>query len=158
MLADKCLNDLIVIHGIGVLRKMIVIAQVPAATNHHEVHARHMAFARVSDHICVAPAHIADILFFAYCTQRRNLIAMQRSIFVLLCRRGSVHARDEIFDHLIFLARQEQRCTANILRVFSLSNVANARRGAAAYLVHQARARTVGEDAILAIADAEYLL
>ena len=84
MLTDKGFKHLIVFHRVGVPGEMVVVSEMPAATNHHQIDTGDGTFTCAGNHVGVTPAGVADILLFAHGAQCGDLIAVQRGMLILL--------------------------------------------------------------------------
>jgi hypothetical protein len=73
-------------------------------------------------------------------------------------RRGGIHLPLQIGQHLGGLALQEQGRVLDVLLIVGFGNQSDARAGAALDLMQHARARAIGEHAVLAGAKLEHLL
>jgi hypothetical protein len=92
VLREKSFEHFVCAPFFGVAREEILVAQVVPAADHHEVHARHPGDAGACDDVGVAAGFVRHELFFAYFTQRGDLVARKRGFFVIHPLRSVLHA------------------------------------------------------------------
>ena len=158
MLADESINYLRQFVAARVAREKILVAQMMAAADHHEIHAHDLAFRRARDDVGVARDIAADELLFAHPPQGAHLVAENRRLLVILVFRGGVHARNQAFDRFVVLAAQEQFSASDVIGVVGGVDASHAGRSAASDLVQQAGPRTVFVHAVGAGTQAKDLL
>ena len=158
MLGNEGFNDLRRLHFIGILRKKILVAEVAAAADHHQIDATDAGRDSAGDNVGIAAGFIADILSLAHLAQRADLVSIHRCLFVAQPLRRGSHARIQSFGHRILLAVEKQFGAACVFRIISVADQSHTRRRAAVDLVQQAGPRTMREYAVLAGTQAEHLL
>lgn len=134
-----------------------LVPQVPPAPYHRQVHADLAALHVDRDHVGIAAAPFHGLLV-QHAGQRRQLVAQGGGLLEThLLRRGE-HPRLDIREHGLGLAAQELRGPVHVQGVVRGRDQPHARPGAAMDLIEQTGPRPVGEDRVLAGAQAENLL
>jgi hypothetical protein len=99
-------------------------------------------------------AGIRDKLFLGHPAYGLNLVANARGLFKLQRLAGFLHPGNQLRQHLIIFAREEQPHIVHLLGIlFFAHQPRHARPQAAANLILQARTRAVAVDAVFTLAD-----
>ncbi|MNH10773.1 hypothetical protein D3C79_702620 [compost metagenome] len=114
--------------------------------------AGHAGFKRHAYHIQIV-AIARNELTLGHAPHRLDLIADTRRIFEVQCLTGVFHPLDQLMQHLLIFAGQEQAHIIHLLLIFFLTHQpGNARSQTTADLILQTRARAVAIHAVLALA------
>ncbi len=110
------------------------------------------------DDIDVARGRALDELSRLQLRQPADLVAQACGALELQHRRGFFHLPLQALDHFAGLALQEQRRIVDVFLVVLSGDQPDARAGTALNLIEHARTGAIGENAVLAGAQLEYLL
>ncbi len=145
-----------------VRREVRAVAQMAAAAHHRQVHAGAAALQLHGEDVDVLVARrqaaLVHRLLVQHARQRRDAVAELGRALELEHLRMPHHRLLQLGHHGLVVAQQEALGVADVARVVGRGNEPHARPRATLDLVQQARARAVGEDGVLARAQAEHLL
>ncbi len=147
---------------VHVRREVGAVAQVAAAAHHRQVDAGapagHAHRQDVDIAVAGRQAALVHRLLVQHARQRADAVAPFGRLLVVQRLGAGRHLPLQLVDHLLRLAEQKGFSIAHVQRVIGLRHQADAGPGAAADLVQQTGPRAVGEDRVLAGAQAEHLL
>ena len=134
------------------------VAQMPPATHHGQVHAGASALHFHSQDVDIAVGHVVHRLLVQHIGQRRDLVAQFRRLLKLQPLSVRHHARFQFVQYILCVALQKALRIDHVQGVIRRADMAHARAGAAFDLVQQTGTGAVGENRVLAGAQAEHLL
>ena len=129
-----------------------------AATHHGQVHTGAPALHFHSQDVDIAVGHVVHRLLVQHVGQRRYLVAQFRRLLKLQPLSVRHHARFQFVQYILCVALQKALRIDHVQGVVRRADMAHARAGAAFDLVQQTGTGAVGENRVLAGAQAEHFL
>ena len=150
VLTQKCQHDFFQRGVLRVLRKKGPVADMPSASHHHHIDCGQALVDDSRDNVDVTCGGAFHELARLQLLQPGDLVAQPRRAFERKRRGCFLHLPLQECEHLVRFALEEKRRILDVLLILGLGDQTDARPRAALDLIEHARARSVGEHAVLA--------